>query len=137
MTASAELPDPSSKTRGSRFCLQERLLPSGIVLTNVKYIGLDVHEATISIAVRDESGKLIMESVVETRASTILDFIDDLCGKLCVAMEEGVSADWLMRNRSGAFSVERLMDFLIALGQDVEIRVKPARGEQGKVSFVA
>jgi hypothetical protein len=46
-------------------------------------------------AVRDESGKLIMESVVETRASTILDFIDGLRGKLCVAMEEGISADWL------------------------------------------
>ena len=29
----------------------------------------------------------------------------------------------LMRNRSGNFSVERLMDFLIALGRDVEITV--------------
>ncbi len=64
-------------------------------MTSVKYIGLDVHQATIVIAVRDESGKLIMESVVETRASTILDFIDGLRGKLFVALEEGISADWL------------------------------------------
>jgi hypothetical protein len=42
-----------------------------------------------------------------------------------------------MRNRSGSFSVERLMDFLTALGQDVEISLKPARKEQGKVSVVA
>ncbi|MBV9625635.1 MAG: XRE family transcriptional regulator [Acidobacteria bacterium] len=31
----------------------------------------------------------------------------------------------LVRNRSGNFSVERLMDFLTALGQDVHISVRP------------
>jgi predicted XRE-type DNA-binding protein len=40
----------------------------------------------------------------------------------------------LMRNRAGAFSVERLMDFLTALGQDVEITVRPTRNEHGSVS---
>jgi len=40
----------------------------------------------------------------------------------------------LMRNRAGSFSVERLMDFLTALGQDVEITVKPTRKEHGAVS---
>jgi predicted XRE-type DNA-binding protein len=43
----------------------------------------------------------------------------------------------LMRNRSGSFSVERLMRFLTALGQDVEISVHPARGRHGEVSVVA
>ena len=42
----------------------------------------------------------------------------------------------LMRNRSGNFSVERLMDFLIALGHDVEITVRPTRKEHGQVSIV-
>jgi len=42
----------------------------------------------------------------------------------------------LMRGRSGAFSVERLMDFLTALGQDVEITVKPTRKEHGEVSVL-
>jgi hypothetical protein len=37
------------------------------------------------------SGKLIMESVLETRAATILDFVGRLRGKLMVAMEEGIS----------------------------------------------
>jgi len=37
---------------------------------------------------------------------------------------------------SGTFSVERLMDFLTALGQDVEITVRPAREAQGAVSLV-
>lgn len=40
----------------------------------------------------------------------------------------------LMRGQSGAFSVERLMDFLTALGQDVEITVRPTRKEHGEVS---
>src|SRR5208337_2881225 len=42
----------------------------------------------------------------------------------------------LMRGQSGNFSVERLMDFLTALGQDVEITVKPTRREHGEVSLV-
>jgi hypothetical protein len=32
-----------------------------------KSIGMDVHTATISVAVRDAARKLIMESVIETR----------------------------------------------------------------------
>jgi len=42
----------------------------------------------------------------------------------------------LMRNRAGMFSVERLMEFLTALGQDVEITVRPTRKEHGTVSVV-
>ncbi len=42
----------------------------------------------------------------------------------------------LMRGQSGNFSVERLMDFLTALGQDVEITVRPTRREHGSVSVV-
>ena len=42
----------------------------------------------------------------------------------------------LMRGHSGNFSVERLMDFLIALGQDVEITVRPAVKQHGGVSVV-
>src|SRR5438105_6031800 len=60
-----------------------------------KYIGMDVHQATISVAVKDAAGKLLMESVIETKAATILDFIHGLRGSLSVAFEEGSSAAWL------------------------------------------
>jgi hypothetical protein len=43
-------------------------------MTSEKYIGLDVHQASISIAMLDGSGKLVMESVIETKAATILQF---------------------------------------------------------------
>lgn len=55
-------------------------------------------------------------------------------GEILGIKQPHVSA--LMRNRSGIFSVERLMDFLTALGQDVEITVRPTRKEHGDVSLV-
>ena len=45
-----------------------------------KYIGMDVHQATISVAVMDEAGKVVMDSVIETKARTILEFIQGLRG---------------------------------------------------------
>src|SRR5213594_2223850 len=60
-----------------------------------KYIGMDVHQATISVAVMDSSGKLIMECILETKAATILEFIAGLRGTLSVTFEEGTSAAWL------------------------------------------
>lgn len=56
-------------------------------------------------------------------------------GKILGIRQPHVSA--LMRNRSGSFSVERLMDFLTALGQDVEITVRPTRKAHGEVHVVA
>ena len=55
-------------------------------------------------------------------------------GKILGIKQPHVSA--LMRNRSGNFSVARLMDFLTALDQDVEITVGPKREAQAKMSVV-
>jgi predicted XRE-type DNA-binding protein len=43
----------------------------------------------------------------------------------------------LMRNRVGNFSIGRLMEFLTALRQDVEITVRPTRKEHGALSVVS
>jgi transposase len=64
-------------------------------MNSQKYIGMDVHQATISVAVMDDQGKLIMECIVETKAVTILEFIQGLRGTLSVTFEEGTSAAWL------------------------------------------
>ncbi len=34
-----------------------------------------MHQATISVAVRDSRGNLVMEAILETKADTILEFI--------------------------------------------------------------
>ena len=60
-----------------------------------KHIGLDVHQATISVAVLDATGKLIMESILETKAATILQFLAGLRGTLSVTFQEGTWAAWL------------------------------------------
>ena len=60
-----------------------------------KYIGLDVHKEAIAIAVLNGAGKLVMESIVETKASTLLDFLHGLRGELHVTLEEGTWAAWL------------------------------------------
>jgi hypothetical protein len=64
-------------------------------MNDAKYIALDVHQATISAVVLDSSGKLVMESTVETKAATILQFIHGLRGSLHVTFEERTYAAWL------------------------------------------
>lgn len=55
-------------------------------------------------------------------------------GKILGIPQPQVSA--LARNRAGNFSVGRLIDFLTALGQDVQITVTPARKQHGQLSVV-
>ena len=62
---------------------------------DVKYIGMDVHKEATVIAVLNESGKQVMESVIETKASSILEFLHGLRGELHVTWEEGTWAAWL------------------------------------------
>ncbi len=64
-------------------------------MNDAKYIGMDVHQATISVAVRDSSGNVVIEAIFETKAETILQFIDGLRGSLYVTLEEGTWAAWL------------------------------------------
>jgi len=64
-------------------------------MSSLKYIGLDVHLATISIAVLNASGKLIMEVTIKNQATALLDFLRGLRGALHVALEEGTYAEWL------------------------------------------
>jgi predicted XRE-type DNA-binding protein len=68
--------------------------------------------------------------LIKTRNLTQAD-----AGKILGIKQPNVSA--LMRGRSGAFSVERLMEFLTALGQDIEITVRPTRKRHGEMSVNA
>jgi hypothetical protein len=64
-------------------------------MNEAKCIGLDVHQAMISATVLDSAGKLAMESILETKAATILQSIHGLRGDLQVTFEEGTCAAWL------------------------------------------
>ena len=60
-----------------------------------KYIGVEVHKESISMAVRNAAGKIVMESVMETKANMILEFVDGLRGEVHVTFEEGTWSAWL------------------------------------------
>jgi transposase len=64
-------------------------------MSQEKYIGMDVLQATISVAVINAQGKLLMECVLKTEASTMVEFIQGLQGKLSLTFEEGTWAAWL------------------------------------------
>ena len=64
-------------------------------MNQIKYIGMDVHKATIVIAVINMAGKVFWESIIETTASSILDFLKSQRGTLHVTFEEGTQAAWL------------------------------------------
>jgi hypothetical protein len=53
-------------------------------MKDAKHIGLDVHQATISVAFLDSVDKLVMEAILETKAETILQFLRGLRGSLRV-----------------------------------------------------
>jgi transposase len=62
---------------------------------STKYSFLDVHQSTTSIAVREESGRVIARSVVATEATPLLDFFRGMRGTIHVALEEGTQAQWV------------------------------------------
>ena len=64
-------------------------------MNSIKYVGLDVHRDTISVAVLNAEGKLVMQSVIATHASAIADLLHGLRGTLHVTFEEGTHSGWL------------------------------------------
>jgi len=64
-------------------------------MNDTKFIGLDVHKTSISAAVLDHDGRLVMQSVFATHAAAILSFMHGLRGTLRVTFEEGTHSTWL------------------------------------------
>jgi transposase len=61
----------------------------------VKYVGLDVHQASTSVCVREESGRIIARGVIPTEERALLEYIAGMRGSVHVALEEGTQAQWL------------------------------------------
>lgn len=62
---------------------------------NIKYVGLDVHQAMTAVTVRGEGGRVIARSVIETSERSITEFFSAMRGTVHVAFEEGTQAQWL------------------------------------------
>lgn len=60
-----------------------------------QYVGLDVHQASIVCAVHNSTGKCVARSIIETKATTVREYLRGLSGTLHVTFEEGTQAAWL------------------------------------------
>ena|SRR2546423_1152337 len=59
------------------------------------YVGMDVHKATVAVAVLDAFGKLVSQAVIETSTQAVRDYFRCLRGEVHAAFEEGNHAAWL------------------------------------------
>ena len=53
-------------------------------MTSTQYIGMDVHKESISIAVRNAAGKIVMECVIETKRARSCNFSMG-CAETCTS----------------------------------------------------
>jgi len=61
----------------------------------MKYVALDVHQATTSATVREENGRVVARTILPTAAPTLVEFFRGMRGAIHVAFEEGTQAQWL------------------------------------------
>jgi transposase len=64
-------------------------------MTKDKYVAMDVHSAITVIEVQDASGKVLNQTLMETKTEHLRDFFTGLSGTVHVTFEEGVQAAWL------------------------------------------
>ena len=60
-----------------------------------KYVAFDVHQATTVASVRDDSGRVLARSVLETHGPSIVEFLRGMRGAVHVAFEVGTQSQWL------------------------------------------
>src|ERR1035437_7879829 len=77
---------PLSRYAGCVFAKKPTASRKGDTLmkSTIQYVGMDVHQSTISVAVLDAEGKRVMQSILATHAAAILDFIHGVRGTLQV-----------------------------------------------------
>jgi len=64
-------------------------------MSNIKYVGLDVHKAITVIVVLNALGQVESRSQVKTKAENVCDFFRGVSGKVEVVFEEGTHSAWL------------------------------------------
>jgi transposase len=60
-----------------------------------KHVGLDVHQATTVSTVRDDSGRVLLRTVLPTEPTALVEYFRSMRGTVHVAFEEGTQAQWL------------------------------------------
>src|SRR5262245_49588736 len=80
----------SLKLRNARLPIARRR-----PMSNVKYVGMDVHKAITVIVVLNALGQIESRTQVKTKADNLCDFFRGMSGKVEVVLEEGTHSAWL------------------------------------------
>ena len=64
-------------------------------MTEIYYVGMDVHKAITVIVVIDSTGKEVRRFLVETKSSVLVDTIKSIRGEVHLTLEEGIHSQWL------------------------------------------
>jgi len=60
-----------------------------------RYIGIDAHTESCTLAVMGPSGKRLREARLETNGKVLTDFVRSVAGQKHICLEEGTQAEWL------------------------------------------
>ncbi len=60
-----------------------------------RYIGGDVHAASVTFSVRNEAGKIVRRDVVETNGRALVGYLSQQPGNVHLCIEEGEWSQWL------------------------------------------
>src|SRR5215813_7329158 len=66
-------------------------------MSNIRYVGMDVHRSITVIVVLDAAGQVESRSQVKTKAENLCDFFCGISGKVEVVFEEGTHSAWLYK----------------------------------------
>ena len=60
-----------------------------------RYLGGDVHAASVSFTVRSEAGKILRRDVIETNGQALVNYVRQQAGQVHLCIEEGELSQWL------------------------------------------
>src|SRR5574341_1541771 len=60
-----------------------------------RYVGLDAHPVSCTLAVMGPSGKRLKSMVVETNGSALVEAVKSIHGRVHLCLEEGTQSAWL------------------------------------------
>jgi transposase len=60
-----------------------------------RYVGVDAHAASCTLAVISAAGRRLRSMVVETNGRTLVDAVKGISGRLHICLEEGTQSAWL------------------------------------------
>ena len=60
-----------------------------------RYVGVDAHATSCTLAVMGPSGKRLKSMVVETNGAALLEAVKGISGRVHLCLEEGTQSAWL------------------------------------------